>query len=49
MSHKMTRRGLIAGSIVGAVGFVGLEERLNERKEIQGFASSPLINLPNLS
>ena len=28
MSHKMTRRGLIAGSIVGAAGFVGLEERI---------------------
>jgi hypothetical protein len=28
MSHKMTRRGLIAGSIVGAAGIMGLEERI---------------------
>jgi hypothetical protein len=28
MSHKMTRRGLIAGSIAGAAGFVGFEERI---------------------
>ena len=28
MSHKMTRRGLIAGSIVGAAGVIGLEERI---------------------
>jgi hypothetical protein len=28
MSHKMTRRGLIAGSIVGAAGIIGLEERI---------------------
>jgi hypothetical protein len=28
MSYKMTRRGLIAGSIVGAAGIMGLEERI---------------------
>ncbi len=28
MSHKLTRRGLIAGSIAGAAGFVGLEEKI---------------------
>ena len=28
MSHKMTRRGLMAGSIVGAAGIMGLEERI---------------------
>ena len=28
MSHKMTRRGLIAGSIAGAAGIMGLEERI---------------------
>ena len=28
MSQKMTRRGLIAGSIVGAAGIMGLEERI---------------------
>ena len=28
MSHKMTRRGLIAGSLVGAAGIMGLEERI---------------------
>jgi hypothetical protein len=28
MSHKMTRRGLIAGSIVGAAGIMGLEEKI---------------------
>jgi hypothetical protein len=28
MSHKMTRRGLIAGSIVGAAGIMGLEENI---------------------
>ena len=28
MLHKFTRRGLIAGSIVGAAGIVGLEERI---------------------
>jgi hypothetical protein len=28
MPHKMTRRGLIAGSLVGAAGIMGLEERI---------------------
>ena len=28
MSYKMTRRGLIAGSIAGAAGIMGLEERI---------------------
>ena len=28
MSHKVTRRGLMAGSIVGAAGIMGLEERI---------------------
>ncbi|MGA2172813.1 MAG: hypothetical protein ABSG82_07370 [Sedimentisphaerales bacterium] len=28
MSHKITRRGLIAGSVAGAAGFIGLEERI---------------------
>jgi hypothetical protein len=28
MSHKFTRRDLIAGSIVGAAGLMGLEERI---------------------
>ena len=28
MTHKLTRRGLIAGSIAGAAGLVGLEERI---------------------
>jgi len=28
MLHKMTRRGLIAGSLVGAAGIMGLEERI---------------------
>ena len=28
MSHKITRRGLIAGSIAGAAGIMGLEERI---------------------
>lgn len=28
MSHKITRRDLIAGSVAGVVGFVGLEEKI---------------------